>query len=177
MTKKTKRIIILINFILLFFIVILYTINLFDNNFIKNNKIEVIENNIKFHSEGNLFFYKNNKIDKISTINIEFSKTESEIMQGLMWRKKMKENNGMIFIFQKEKELSFWMKNTIIHLDIIFINSEKKIVKIHKNTRPYSEENYNSLMPAKYVVEVVAGYTENHNIKEGDYIDFKRKHK
>jgi len=80
----------------------------------------------------------------------------------------------MLFIFSTEEPQSFYMKNTVMPLDIIFINSKKHIVKIHKNTKPFSEQSLPSLKPAIYVVEVIAGYTDKHSIKEGQLIDWRR---
>ena len=66
------------------------------------------------------------------------------------------------------------MRNTIIPLDIIFVNSKKKIIKIHKKTEPFSERSLPSFKPALYVVEVNAGFTDKFGIKEGDHIDWRR---
>ena len=86
----------------------------------------------------------------------------------------MKENHGMLFIFPYEAEQSFWMKNTVIALDMIFVNSKLEIVKIHHNTTPFSEQSYSSGKPAEYVVEVNAGYSNRMGIKEGDKIIWTR---
>ena len=67
---------------------------------------------------------------------------------------------------------AFWMKNTILSLDIIFVDSERRIVSIHKNCKPYSLDQIQSEAPALYVVEVIAGYTEKHKIKAGDRVMF-----
>lgn len=91
-----------------------------------------------------------------------------------MFREKMEDGQGMLFIFPSEEPEGFYMKNTIIPLDIIFINSKKEIVKIYKNTTPFSEQDLPSLKPAVYVVEVNAGFTDKNNIKEGDFIDWRR---
>ncbi|RPI68080.1 MAG: DUF192 domain-containing protein, partial [Ignavibacteriales bacterium] len=122
-----------------------------------------------FKKEGELTFYtQDNK--PIVKIDIELADTEYDRQLGLMKRKSMKENQGMLFIFPNEEQRSFWMRNTFISLDMIFVNSSKEIVTIHKNTRTLSEQSYPSTAPAIYVVEVIAGFTDKHNIKEGDKI-------
>jgi len=93
-------------------------------------------------------------------------------MMGLMFRKSMEDTKGMLFIFDKTDMHSFWMKNTIMSLDILFVNEDKEIVKIHKNTKPYSTESLPSGKPAIYVVEVIAGFTDKYGVKEGDKIEF-----
>ncbi|MCI0472224.1 MAG: DUF192 domain-containing protein [Ignavibacteria bacterium] len=126
----------------------------------------------QFKNQGELTFLTV-KGKELSKINIELADTERKRMQGLMYRKTMDENNGMLFVFPVSELQSFWMKNTPLPLDIMFVNENKEIVKIHSNTTPYSEQSYPSLKKAMYVVEVIAGYAEKHNISEGDKIEFK----
>lgn len=126
-----------------------------------------------FEKQGELSFYtKENKILKL--IDIQIADDDTERSTGLMFRDKMEENQGMLFIFPIQTYQSFWMKNTIIPLDIIFVTSDFEIIKIHKNTTPYSEESYPSLKPAMYVVEVIGGFTDKYNINEGDKIAYRR---
>jgi hypothetical protein len=89
-----------------------------------------------------------------------------------MYRDTMPENAGMLFFMETEEIQSFWMKNTILSLDIIFVNSDKHIVSIHQNCKPYSLDQIISEKPALYVVEVNAGYTNRNGIKTGDQIVF-----
>ena len=95
-------------------------------------------------------------------------------MQGLMYRQNLPENAGMLFIFTNEEPRSFWMKNTYISLDIIYINSKKEIVSIQKYTQPRSTYSIPSEKPAMYVLEVNAGFTDKYGIHPGDKIDFSR---
>jgi uncharacterized membrane protein (UPF0127 family) len=92
--------------------------------------------------------------------------------EGLMNVHNLPDDAGMIFIFDDEAPRSFWMANSPISLDILFVNSEMEIVRIHRNTPPYSHENIVSEAPAKYVVEVNAGFTLNHDIREGMKISY-----
>jgi len=91
-----------------------------------------------------------------------------------MYRDKLAENQGMLFVFEGEEDRSFWMKNTVLSLDMIFVNGKNQIVTIHKNTTPYSEQSYASTNPSQYVVEVNAGYTDKHKISVGDHITWSR---
>ncbi len=127
----------------------------------------------QFVKNGEVYFQDKNK-NLIAKVDVEIAETDEKRHLGLMFREKMEENQGMLFIFQTEEPQGFYMRNTIIPLDIIFVNSKKEIVKIHKNTTPFSEQNLPSLKPAIYVVEVNAGYTEKNKIKEGDLIDWRR---
>ncbi|MBN8572252.1 MAG: DUF192 domain-containing protein, partial [Ignavibacteria bacterium] len=79
---------------------------------------------------------------------------------------------GMLFIFPEDADQAFWMKNTIMPLDILFINSNKEIVKIYKNATPYSEKSMPSEKKAMYVVETVAGFCDKYGITEGDKIGY-----
>ena len=126
----------------------------------------------QFVKEGELEFLNKDGKTVISKIDIEIADNTPERMQGLMYRKSMDENRGMFFIFQNNEQRGFYMKNTIIPLDIIFLDSVKQVLKIFKNTTPFSERTLESGLPAKFVVEVNAGYTDRYGIKEGDRIKF-----
>jgi len=122
-----------------------------------------------FKKEGELTFV--DSLDNpIVKIDIEIADNDYERQLGLMNRQSMEEMQGMLFIFPQERYQSFWMLNTLFSLDIIFVNSSKEIVTIHKNTAPLSEQSYPSTAPAIYVVEVNAGFCDRHNIKLGDKI-------
>jgi uncharacterized protein len=123
-----------------------------------------------FKKEGELTFYTDSK--PVVKIDIEIADTEYERQLGLMKRKSMEENHGMLFIFPDETVRSFWMRNTFIPLDMIFVNTNNEIVTIHKNTRVLSDSSYPSSAPAVYVVEVVGGFTDKYNISEGDKISW-----
>lgn len=128
---------------------------------------------IKFSKQGELTF--NSAVGKyISQIDIEIAEDDSRRAEGLMFRVDMKENQGMLFVFPESRIQSFWMENTFISLDIIFADADGKIVTIHKNTEPFSRKSIASDEPAKYVVEVLAGYADRHNLKEGDKIVWRR---
>lgn len=106
----------------------------------------------------------------ITAIDVELATDEAERQMGLMYRDKLGERQGMFFVFDDEMIRSFWMKNTVLPLDMIFVNGKNEIVTIHKSTSPYSEASYSSTKPAKYVVEVNAGFTDKHKIAVGDKI-------
>lgn len=124
-----------------------------------------------FTKEGELTF--SDSLGTLKTkINLEIADTEYERQLGLMNRKEMKEDEGMLFMFPDVDYRSFWMLNTYISLDMIFVNENRQIVTIHKNTATLSQKSYQSTAPAKYVVEVLAGFTDRHNIQVGDKIDW-----
>ena len=137
------------------------------NNFIKKDSSEM--HYYKFKKEGELTISDslgNNK----AKINIEIADDDYSRQLGLMNRKGMEDNQGMIFIFDEERMQSFWMLNTLFSLDMIFINKENRIVTIQKNTTPLSQQSYPSTKPALFVLEVVGGFSDNYNIKEGDVV-------
>jgi uncharacterized protein len=103
----------------------------------------------------------------VSVIEAAVADDDASRTEGLMDVHDLPDNAGMIFIFEGEQERSFWMANTPLPLDIIFVNADMEIVRIHRNTSPYSQENILSEAPAKYAVEVNAGYTMRHDITEG----------
>ncbi len=106
-------------------------------------------------------------------INLESAITDKEQMQGLMNREFLPKDQGMIFIYKDEKPRSFWMKNTLIPLDLIFIDSDNKIVDIKKDFQPCKTdvcETYTS-KPAVYVIEVNAGIVDELGIEIGEKIE------
>lgn len=128
---------------------------------------------IQFVKQGEVYFQDKSK-NLVKQVDVEIADTDNKRHTGLMFREKMDTSQGMLFIFPEEEEQAFYMKNTIISLDIIFINAKKQIVKIYKNTTPFSLQDLPSKKPILYVVEVVAGFTDKYKIKEGDYIDFRK---
>jgi len=139
------------------------------NNFINNNEPEV--EYYTFTKEGELTFTDSLGILK-TKIDLEIADNDYERQLGLMNRKEMKENEGMLFIFPTLQLQSFWMRNTLISLDIMFVNDQKKIVTIHKDTKILSDTSYPSTQPALYVVEVLAGFADRYNIQVGDQINW-----
>lgn len=123
-----------------------------------------------FVKQGELSFVDDG-VEK-TKIDIELADTEAKHEQGLMHRRTMGQNQGMLFVFDKEERQSFWMKNVPIALDIIFVNEAKEIVHIAYDCTPYSTRSIPSYEYAKYVVEVNAGYCKKHQIKVGDFIVF-----
>lgn len=126
-----------------------------------------------FKKEGEVTFFKTDSA-VVKRIDIEIAETDAERQQGLMNRPWMEETQGMIFIFDRNEPQSFWMRNTIIPLDLIFINENFVIGHIAENAQPFSEKGIPSRGNAKYVVETVAGFCEKYGIAPGDFITFKR---
>jgi hypothetical protein len=124
---------------------------------------------VEFRKDGTLRIITSGSEIKL---DIEVADDEEERMQGLMYRYSMAENQGMLFIFPNEEPRSFWMKNTYIPLDIIYLDSKKEIVSIQKYTQPKSTYSLPSEKAAMYVLEVVAGYTDKYNVKPGDRVEF-----
>jgi len=86
----------------------------------------------------------------------------------------MPDDVGMLFIFDPPRMVSIWMKNTLIELDIIFIDQDQKIIKIHKNAQPYSLESISSGLAVKWVVEINGKASDLWEIKPGDQLIFQQ---
>lgn len=127
---------------------------------------------IPFTVEGDLYFLDGDTEDTIQKIIIEVADTPEETSQGLMHRSRMDEEQGMLFIFEEERMQAFYMKNTRISLDLLYVNSEKEIVTIRKYAIPYDLTSIPSTEPAQYVVEVIGGYTDKYEIEVGDKISY-----
>ena len=129
---------------------------------------------VSFTKEGSLNIYKQKTDSLITSLNIEIAESDYETQTGLMYRKSMETNQGMLFIFPDVAMHSFYMKNTEFPLDIIFVNEDLKIASIQKNAEPFNESGLSSKVPVKYVLEVNAGLSDTWSLEVGDIISFQR---
>ena len=157
-----------------FFVFILVT-GLLGTFSCKDNPKTIVKTEpVVFKKEGELNIIKQ-KIDSLlTTLDIEIAETEYETQTGLMYRASMESNQGMLFIFPEERMHSFYMKNTEIPLDLIFIKADSTVASFQENAAPYDESGLSSQVPVKYVLEVNAGLAEKWLLEVGDKIDFKK---
>jgi uncharacterized membrane protein (UPF0127 family) len=124
--------------------------------------------------EGRIWFLSNDLSDTLVSIPVAVSDDPFERSRGLMYRYSMPDTVGMLFIYDRPDYLNFWMKNTHISLDIIFLDPNFKVIDIKQFTTPYSEDMIPSRGIAKYAVEVNAGFVQRIGIEIGDRISFRR---
>lgn len=107
------------------------------------------------------------------TYHLEKAITKDQLQHGLMERKELKSDSGMLFLLQGQNEIAMWMKDTYIPLDMIFIGQNKRIIAVYKNAKPLSTELIRPRVsePLSAVVELNGGDIDKHNIKIGDKID------
>jgi len=105
----------------------------------------------------------------VAEITVEIARTDEERSKGLMYRKDLPDGQGMLFIFERDQQLSFWMKNTIIPLSIAFIASNGHIVDI-KDMRPRDLTSIQSSIPVRYALEVPQGWFQRVNVRHGDVV-------
>ena len=103
---------------------------------------------------------------------VEIADTPSKRAMGLQYRRDLAAHRGMLFLFPVEGRQSFWMKNTPLPLDMIFINRERKIAGIVERTVPFSLDSRSVNAPSQYVLEINGGLSERHGIKVGDPVRF-----
>ena len=127
---------------------------------------------IPFQPEGVLAFERPDG-SRITAIAIEVAGSDSAQARGLMERRKLSSRTGMFFPYEEPDRHSFWMANTYIPLDIIFVGPDSQIVDIAKNTRPLSEQHIRPDTPAQYVVEVRAGFADRYGLSDSTRIDWR----
>jgi uncharacterized protein len=111
-------------------------------------------------------------INSGSSLLLEVAASIQKREQGLMNREKLEENTGMLFIFPSERPLTFWMKDTSIPLDMIFLDKNKKVTTIFSNTETNQiAKTYSSKTDSMYVIETIAGWTKDNGIDVGDYFE------
>jgi uncharacterized membrane protein (UPF0127 family) len=103
---------------------------------------------------------------------VEIADTPAKREMGLQYRRELDEGRGMIFLFPREEQLSFWMKNTPIPLDMIFISAERKIVGIVENTVPFSLESRSVSGKSQFVLEINGGLSRRYGFQPGDNMRF-----
>jgi uncharacterized membrane protein (UPF0127 family) len=155
---------------LLYLLVLLLTISS-----CKQNKKGIKQTEVHFTKEGELTIYKKSDSTQIE-LDIEIAETDFDIQTGLMYRNNMEQNQGMLFVFDDEKERYFYMKNTKIPLDLIYINAANKIVSFQKNAKPFDESSLPSNFPTKFVLEINAGLSNNWKLSVGDSIQYFKLH-
>jgi uncharacterized membrane protein (UPF0127 family) len=105
-------------------------------------------------------------------VNVEVAATNAKRELGLMFRRHLDEAAGMIFLFKQPQHLTFWMKNTLIPLDMIFADSDGRIVGIVENAAPLSESIDAVDGDSQYVLEVNGGFSKRHGVIAGDRLRF-----
>ncbi len=126
-----------------------------------------------FRQDGDLeVFGKDNKLK--TTFRIEIVESEEDVMRGLKYRESMDDDAGMLFIFETPDLYDFWMQDTYLPLDMLFIASDGTINEIHENAVPFSEERIHPTVIHQYVLEIKAGIVKKTNIQSGDKITWKR---
>jgi uncharacterized protein len=126
----------------------------------------------KFKKEGELSLFKSTSDSLIAKFDIEIADNEYETQTGLMHRKSMANNKAMLFIFTDMRIRAFYMKNTYIPLDIIYLDKDSLIVSIQENAKPLDETSLPSGVPAQYVLEINGGLSQQWSIKVGDKMEF-----
>lgn len=120
---------------------------------------------------GEVAFLGNDE-EPVITIEVAIADNQEERNEGLMHVTDLPSDNGMLFLFEDEAPRSFWMANTPLSLDIIYVSSDREIVRIHHSVPPYSENSFPSGEDAQYVVETNGGFCVSHDIREGMQVSF-----
>ncbi|MDP4742823.1 MAG: DUF192 domain-containing protein [Schleiferiaceae bacterium] len=120
----------------------------------------------QFTEEGVGAFVDQNG-DTIASFRLELAETAAETAQGMMYRRSVPEGTGMLFIMTEERPQSFWMRNTYVPLDIIYLKADGAVVSIQANAQPMNEMPLPSEGPAKYVLEIAGGGSAQYGIKPG----------
>ena len=135
---------------------------------------EVREQKVLFKNEGNLSIL-NDENKTLAEFKIEIADSPYERQTGMMYRDSLDEQHGMLFIFENSELRGFYMKNTLIPLDLIFIDENYEIVHIYSKATPYETASISSQLPAKYVFEINGGLSEQIGIQKGMKIKYNKR--
>jgi uncharacterized membrane protein (UPF0127 family) len=126
-----------------------------------------------FQTEGRLAFLQPNG-DTLRTIDIEIADTNEERQRGLMHRRSLGYDRGMLFIFDEVDDGGMWMRNTPLPLDIVFVAPDSQVINIARRTTPFSDETIEPAAPRKFVVEVRAGFADRFGLTDSTRIRWTR---
>jgi uncharacterized protein len=140
----------------------------------QNETLQVNLPSTSIRKDGTLNFVHLGESIKTS-IAIEIADTPETQMKGLMGRSTLDDSSGMLFVFERLEPQKFWMKNTPVPLDIIFVGGDGCIVNIVESTPPLSNQSYWSKGPIKYVVEVRAGFAKRFQLDTDTCIQWQRR--
>ena len=140
----------------------------------KEQKVLSTESDVQFSVEGQLRIYRDSSQSPLAQFEIEVADNDYEIQTGMMYRNELAPNRGMLFVFPDEQMRYFYMKNTEIPLDIIYIDREYYIVSFQKNAKPLDETSLPSEAPAQYVFEIAGGRSDQLGLQVGDRIEFEK---
>lgn len=133
----------------------------------------VMQTDIPFRPDGILEVLRPDG-SVITTLVIEIAEGDSARARGLMQRRSLPAKGGMLFLDDEVKMQSFWMKNTPLPLDLVFIGADSSVVNIAERTLPFSESTIVSTAPAQYVLEVRAGFTARNGIDSTASVRWRR---
>jgi uncharacterized membrane protein (UPF0127 family) len=108
------------------------------------------------------------------SVRVEIAETPEQRQQGLMYRRQLDPDAGMLFLFERPQHNSFWMRNTYVPLDMIFITPDWKILGIVENATPQTDDPRSVPGDSQYVLEVNAGFSRSHQLAPGTVVRFQR---
>ena len=126
-----------------------------------------------FQTEGHLAFV-NPDGDTLRSIDVEIADTDPEREQGLMRRRSLGYDRGMLFVFESVDKSGMWMKNTPLPLDIVFVSPDSQVINIARRTTPFSEKTISPAAPKKYVIEVRAGFADRFGLSTNTRVRWNR---
>ena len=133
---------------------------------------ETPEETIPFRVDGTLDIVRQGEL--LITLDIEIAEGDSAVERGMMQRESFPPNSGMLFLFDNVQRRTFWMGNTPVALDLLFISPDSQIVDFAKYAKPFSDESIPSAEPAQFVLEVPAGFVDSQGLVEGDQLRWRR---
>ena len=138
----------------------------------EDDALPTVQMDVPFRQDGTLAFVGPGG-DSLATVAVEIVETPTDRQRGLMFRRSMTDQMSMLFIMDREEEQTFTMENTYVPLDMIFVGADSAVVDVAERTRPL-DQLVTSEAPAKYVVEVRAGFADRHGITDGTRLVWRR---
>lgn len=122
-------------------------------------------------AEGKLYPLVIHASESAHLFQVELADTPETLARGLMWRRELAPGHGMLFVFPEPREVAFWMRNTLIPLDMVFIKQDLTIGHIHADARPLDESGIPSKVPVIAVLEIAGGQAAEQGLNIGDKVE------
>ena len=106
-------------------------------------------------------------------LDVELARRNEDRMRGLMFRRKLPDERGMLFLFETRQDHRFWMRNTCLSLDMLYIDRDGLIVGIEENVPTMNDHTYRVGCPSVYVLEVAAGWSRRHGVRPGQFVSLR----
>jgi len=129
---------------------------------------------MQFKANATGYFIDSTSLDTLARLNIETLETDYNRDTGMTYRQPLEDNQGVLFLYDEERIMHFYMKNTPMSLDLLYLDRDGKVDSYFENAKPMDTTNMSSMRPVPYILEVKGGQIKKWNLKKGDVLEWEK---